>query len=496
MGAAAAEAFVQVLSLQHLTWMLVGVMVGMIVGVIPGLGGAVGMSLLIPFLFGMDPYNGMALLIGMAAVVQTTDTIPSVLLGIPGSSASQATVLDGYPMARQGKAGMALGAAFFVSMVGGLIGAASLAITITIIRPLVLSLNTTDLLMFSILGLSMVAVLARGSALRGIGAASLGLVLGSIGLAPQAAQFRFDFGSIYLLDGVPIVVVALGLFALPELVDLLAGGQSIAQGGQITGGRLEGVKEALRNKWLIVRSALLGTTIGILPGLGGSVVDWLSYGLARTTSKNNENFGKGDIRGVIAPESANNATTAGALVPTLMFGIPGSPSTAILLGGLTLLGVRAGPDMVGPQLPLTLSIIWTLAIANIFATVLCFGLTRQIAKIATIRPTRLVPFLLILMFVAAFQSSFSWGDIVAFLVIGALALVMKRFGWPRAPFLIGYILAPVTERHLFVSISRYEFEFLAFPRVILFIVLTILVIFFGSRNGKGAVNIETQEVER
>lgn len=496
MGAAAAEAFVQVLSLQHLTWMLVGVTVGMIVGVIPGLGGAVGMSLLIPFLFGMDPYDGMALLIGMAAVVQTTDTIPSVLLGIPGSSASQATVLDGYPMARQGKAGMALGAAFFVSMVGGLIGAASLALTITIIRPLVLSLNTTDLLMFSILGLSMVAVLARGSALRGLGAASLGLVLGSIGLAPQAAEFRFSFGSIYLLDGVPIVVVALGLFALPELVDLLAGGKSIAQGGQITGGRLEGVKEALRNKWLIVRSALLGTTIGILPGLGGSVVDWLSYGLARTTSKNNENFGKGDIRGVIAPESANNATTAGALVPTLMFGIPGSPSTAILLGGLMLLGVRAGPDMVGPQLPLTLSIIWTLAIANIFATILCFSLTRQIAKIATIRPTRLVPFLIILMFVAAFQSSFSWGDIIAFLVIGALALVMKRFGWPRAPFLIGYILAPVTERYLFVSISRYGFEFLRFPRVMFFIVLTLLVIFFGSRNAKGVTNIETQEVER
>lgn len=496
MGAAAAEAFVQVLSLQHLTWMLVGVTVGMIVGVIPGLGGAVGMSLLIPFLFGMDPYDGMALLIGMAAVVQTTDTIPSVLLGIPGSSASQATVLDGYPMARQGKAGMALGAAFFVSMVGGLIGAASLALTITIIRPLVLSLNTTDLLMFSILGLSMVAVLARGSALRGLGAASLGLVLGSIGLAPQAAEFRFSFGSIYLLDGVPIVVVALGLFALPELVDLLAGGKSIAQGGQITGGRLEGVKEALRNKWLIVRSALLGTTIGILPGLGGSVVDWLSYGLARTTSKNNENFGKGDIRGVIAPESANNATTAGALVPTLMFGIPGSPSTAILLGGLMLLGVRAGPDMVGPQLPLTLSIIWTLAIANIFATILCFSLTRQIAKISTIRPTRLVPFLIILMFVAAFQSSFSWGDIIAFLVIGALALVMKRFGWPRAPFLIGYILAPVTERYLFVSISRYGFEFLRFPRAMFFIVLTLLVIFFGSRNAKSVTNIETQEVER
>ena len=134
--------------------------------------------------------------------------------------------------------------------------------------------------------------------------------------------------------------------------------------------------------------------------------------------------------------------------------------------------------------------------ANIFATVLCFGLTRQIAKIATIRPTRLVPFLVILMFVAAFQSSFSWGDIFAFLVIGALALVMKRFGWPRAPFLIGYILAPVTERYLFVSISRYGFEFVRFPRVILFIVLTLLVIFFGSRNGKGAVNIETQEVKR
>lgn len=493
MGSAMAEAFLQVLQLQHLGWMLVGVSVGMVVGVIPGLGGAVGMSLLIPFLFGMDPFNGMAILIGMAAVVQTTDTIPSVLLGIPGSSASQATVLDGYPLARQGKAGMALGAAFTVSMIGGLIGAASLALTITIIRPIVLSLNTTDFLMFSVLGLSMVAVLARGSALRGLGAASLGLVLGSIGLAPQAAEFRYTFGSVYLLDGVPIVVVALGLFALPELVDLLASGKSIASGGQNISGRFDGVRAAFRNKWLITRSALLGTTIGALPGLGGSVVDWLAYGLARTTSRNNENFGKGDIRGVIAPESANNATTAGALVPTLMFGIPGSPSTAILLGGLMLLGVRAGPDMVGPQLPLTLSIIWTLAIANIFATLACFGLTRQIAKISTIRPTRLVPFLIIVMFVAAFQSSFSWGDIIAFLLIGALALVMKRFGWPRAPFLIGYILAPVTERYLFVSMSRYGFEFLTFPRVIVFLIITLLIIVFGSRGGSRTTNMETQE---
>lgn len=496
MGTALVEALAQVLTLHHLAWMLVGVSVGMVVGVIPGLGGAVGMSLLIPFLLGMDPFDGMAMLIGMAAVVQTTDTIPSVLLGIPGSSASQATVLDGYPMARQGKAGMALGAAYFVSMIGGLIGAASLAITITLVRPLVLALNSTDLLMFSILGLSMVAVLARGSALRGLGAASLGLVLGSIGLAPQAAQFRYTFDIVYLLDGVPLVVVALGLFAFPELVDLLAGGKSIAEEGRVTGGRLDGVREALRHKWLITRSALLGTTIGILPGLGGSVVDWLAYGLARTTEKNTENFGKGDIRGVIAPESANNATTAGALVPTLMFGIPGSPSTAILLGGLLLLGVRAGPDMVGPQLPLTLSIIWTLAIANIFATVLCFGLTTRIAKVATIRPTRLVPFMLIVMFVAAFQSSFSWGDIIAFLAIGALALIMKRFGWPRAPFLIGYILAPVTERYLFVSISRYSFDFLTFPRVIVFLALTFLVIVFGSRGGKGVANLETQEVDR
>jgi putative tricarboxylic transport membrane protein len=495
-GGAAAEALTQVLSISHLLWMLVGVGVGMVVGVVPGLGGAVGMSLLLPFLFGMDSYDGMALLVGMAAVVQTTDTIPSVLMGIPGSSASQATVLDGYPMSKKGLAGVALGAAFMASMMGGIIGAISLVVTVTAIRPIVLALNTTDLLMFSILGLSMVAVLARGSALRGLAAASIGLVLGSIGLAPQAAEIRYTFGAVYLIDGIPIILVALGLFAFPEMVDLLVGKKSIAGEGGVIGGRMEGLRAALRHRWLVLRSALLGTTIGILPGLGGSVVDWMAYGLARTTVKDSHTFGSGDVRGVIAPESANNALTAGALVPTLIFGIPGSPTTAILLAGLLLLGIQAGPDMVGVRLPLTLSVVWTLAVANIFATVLCFGLTKQIARISTIRPTRLVPFLYLVMIVAAYQASFAWGDVLVFIGLGLLSLVMKYIGWPRAPLLIGYILAPVTERYLFVSMSRYDLEWLFFPRVMIFGAITLLIIIFGARGGKGVKNIEFQGASR
>lgn len=475
----AIQALMIVLDPSRLMFMFIGIAIGLTIGLLPGLGGTVGMSILLPFVFGMDPYSGMALLIGMTAVVHTGDTFPSVLLGIPGSSGSQATIMDGYPLAQQGQASRALGAAFFCSMVGGVIGAIILFMTIPIVRPLVLAFGSPELFMLSLLGLSMVGILAGKYPLRGIAAGLFGLILGSVGSAPAVPEYRYTFDWIYLSNGIPLAVLALALFAFPVMVDLLAADRSISNVAKLTGSWYTGVKDALGNKILIVRSAILGSLTGFIPGLGGSVVDWISYGVAKQTVKNNENFGKGDIRGVIAPESANNAKEGGALIPTLLFGIPGSGTTAILLGGLTLLGLQAGPRLLTTELPLTLSIIWTLVLANIIGAIACIILTKPISKLCLIPAKSLVPFLLILLIIGAYQSTRHWGDIVLFLVIGLLGWLMKQLDWPRAPLLIGFVLATSSERYLWISMSRYGFEWLLKPGVVIIGIIIIFLIIAG-----------------
>jgi len=285
--------------------MLLGVVTGMLVGILPGLGGTVGMSLMLPFIFGMDAETAIPLLIGMAAVIHTADTFPSVLLGVPGSSGSQATIMDGYPLARKGEAARALAAAFFSSMFGGLIGAFTLLMILPIARPIVLAFGSPELFMLAVLGLSMVAILAGKRPLRGLISGMLGLLIGSIGAAPTAAVYRYTFDSLYLWSGIPLAVLALGLFALPEILNLLISGKSIAQDTEVqsmSGSWGRGFRDVIANKFLVIRSAMLGVIVGFIPGLGGAVVDWISYGVARQTVKNPEGFGTGDVRGVIAPE--------------------------------------------------------------------------------------------------------------------------------------------------------------------------------------------------
>jgi len=267
--------------------MLLGVIVGMLVGILPGLGGTVGMSLMLPFIFGMDAETAIPLLIGMTAVIHTADTFPSILLGVPGSSGSQATIMDGYPLARKGEAARALAAAFFSSMFGGLIGATTLLLILPIARPIVLAFGSPELFMLAVLGLSMVAILAGKRPLRGLISGMLGLLIGAMGAAPTAAVYRYTFGTLYLWSGIPLAVLALGLFALPEILNLLISGKSIAQEGtelQSMGRSwIQGFRDVIANKFLVIRSAVLGVVVGFIPGLGGAVVDWISYGVARPT---------------------------------------------------------------------------------------------------------------------------------------------------------------------------------------------------------------------
>jgi putative tricarboxylic transport membrane protein len=479
------SALQNLVSLEHVLHLALGVLLGLAVGIFPGLGGIAGLSLLIPFLYGMDSVSALAMLIGLVAVIPTSDTFTSVLMGIPGSSASQATILDGFPLAKKGEAARALAAAFSASLFGGLIGALILTGFVLAARPIILAFGSAELFMLAVLGLSMVGVLAGSSMAKGVAAAGLGLMLGSVGDAPATGEFRLVFGIYYLYDGIPLVVVGLGIFAFPEIIDLLRQERSIAKGASLGAGWLTGLRDMLRNWWLCLRCAGLGTMIGAIPGLGGSVVDWIAYGHVVQTSRDKSRFGTGDIRGVLAPESANNAKEGGGLMPTLLFGIPGSGSMAIFLGGMVLLGIQPGPSMVSTHLDLTYTIIWSLALANVLGAGLCLVLAQPIARLTTIRFTLLAPFMIMVISFAAFQATRDLHDLVFLFVIGLLGIFLKRFGWPRPAFLIGFVLAGQAETYLYQAVQFYGWGFLTRTGVMIIIAITIVSVWLGSRSRVG-----------
>lgn len=475
------SALSDILSLQHIGFMLGGVVLGLMVGVFPGLGGIAGLSMLMPFLYGLDTVSALALLIGLVAVIPTSDTFASVLMGIPGSSASQATVLDGFPLSKQGQAARALSAAFFSSLVGGVIGAAILTGFVLIARPLILAFSSAELFMLSIFGLSMVGVLAGRSLVKGLSACGLGLVIGSIGGAPATGEFRMVYEVGYLYDGVPLVIVGLGLFAVPEIVDLLRRDRAIASDGRLGSGWVEGIRDWGRNWWLSVRCSGLGAVIGSIPGLGGTVVDWIAYGHAVQSTKKDPKFGQGDIRGVIAPESANNAKEGGGLLPTLMFGIPGSGSMAIFLAGMVLLGIQPGPGMVSNDLDLTYTIIWSLALANVLGAGLCIALALPISRLTLIPFQFLAPFIIMVICFAAFQATRIFEDLFALLIFGMIGIYMRRFGWPRPALLIGFVLATQAETYLYQAVQFYGWDFLWRTGVLIIAGITVGSVMLGMR---------------
>jgi putative tricarboxylic transport membrane protein len=481
-------ALANVLSGAHVFYMLLGVGVGLIIGILPGLGGIAGMSILLPFVYGMDTVSALALLIGLLAVVPTGDTFSSILMGIPGSAASQATILDGFPMAKRGEAARALSAAFFSSMLGGLFGALVLTGFIVVARPIILAFSSAELFMLTVLGLGMVGVLSGSSSLKGLLSCALGLLLGMVGAAPTTGEWRLSLGIEYLVDGLPLVVVALGLFAIPEIIDLLRRQTAISQVAMLGRGWLRGIRDTVREWSVVLRCSGIGCLIGAMPGLGGSVADWMAYGHTVQLAKDKSQFGRGDVRGVLAPESANNAVSGGALVPTLLFGIPGSGSTAIFLGGMVLLGIQPGIMLVETQLDLVYTIIWTLAIANVVGAGLCFAASPFVARITTLPYAYVAPFMLMIIFFAAYQATSHWGDILALLTIGVLGLYMRRFGWPRPPLIVGFVLAPGAENYLYQAIQFHGWAWVLRPGVLIIAAITAASMWAGARYGRAEID--------
>lgn len=476
---AAIEAIGIILDPARFSFLFLGVIIGLVVGIIPGLGGLVGLSILLPFTYGLDPYAAIAMLLALSAVVATGDTIPAVLFGVPGTVGSAATVLDGYPMARKGEAGRAFGAAFSASLVGGLFGAGILFMSVPVLRPLVLLVGPPELFALCLFGISLVAMLSGANRLKGLAAACLGLLLATVGDDPYTATSRWTFGTLYLFDGIPLVPLALGMFAFPELADMMMRGGSISAERKRTrlNGQLQGIKDTFSNLGLVIRSSALGAGLGAIPGLGASIIDWIAYGLAAKTTKDaDKTFGKGDVRGVIASESSNNAKEGGSLIPTIAFGVPGTASMAILLGAFQIHGIVPGQAMLTDKLDLTYAMVWSIALANVIGAGICFLFANQLARLALVPVTILVPCVLAMTLLGAFQTGASVQDIYAVIGFGIFGMILKKFGWSRPAVVLGFVLGSLIERYLVISYSLAGTAFVLRPGVAIILVVTLLSI--------------------
>lgn len=474
--AAMGQAIDVLLQPKILFYIFLGTLIGTFLSAIPGVGGLLGIALLLPFTFSLSAHEAAAFLLGALAVLSTADTIPAILFGVPGTPTSMATVLDGYPMAQKGQAGRALGAAFTASILGGVIGALPLFFIVPIIIPVLMGATSPELLSVCILGLAMVAALSGGSMYKGLAAASIGILLAMIGQDGQTATLRWTFEELYLWNGVSILVVVLGIYAIPELADLAIQRRSIARYG-VSGspmrGAWQGVRDAFNNFWLVTRSSGISSAMGALPAIGPAVIPWIVYSYAASTTRGPSEFGRGDVRGVIASESSNNATVGGSLLPTVALGIPGSAPMALLLGAFLLHGVAPGPDMLTKNLDFTFMMVWTIPLANIIGGLLAFVFAVQLSRIVFARVSIIVPVMLAIVFVGTVQSERHWHDLTFLLAIGLLGWLMKRARWPRAPFILAFILAPLVERYYFISTRIHDWQWMLRPAVAVILLLTI-----------------------
>jgi TctA family transporter len=474
---AAVEGLLGILHWKAFLLMLVGIVISSTLVAMPGVGSKTAIALLLPFAFVLEKYEAIALIVSIWAVSNTANSITAIMFSVPGGGGSQATIMDGYPMAQRGEAARALGAAFTASAIGGIVGALVLLAAIPVVRPLVLLLGMPEFFMLVMMGVAMVGALSGKAPIKGIAVGALGLAISMIGIQSLTAVPRYTFGSIYLYDGIGLVPLTIGLFAIPELIYLASRGQSISSVplGNLREGRMQGIKDAFRHWWLVLRCSVVGVWVGIIPGLGSSVADWFAYGHARQTCKGaSESFGKGDVRGVIAVDAATNAKEGGSLIPTLAFGIPGSSTLALIFGGLLIVGVTPGKEILTTQLDVTFSIIWLLIIASVITSVLCLLFTRQLAMATMLRPSILVPSILAMAVLGSFANSNRFEDVLVMAGFGVIGYVLRAAGWPRPPLLLGVVLGPLAERFMWASYQVYGLGFLLRPGVLIIFVLLML----------------------
>ncbi len=465
------------MSPESLIFMVIGVCYGIVIGILPGLGGIVAMALLLPFTWGMDFAPAMGLLLGAHIATIWGSSVTSILFRVPGSAKSVALIFDGFPMTQRGEASRALGASAAAALLGGVIGAVFLAVSIPITRPVMMALGPAEFLMLALWGLTVLATFSDGSVLKGLAAAGLGLLTAFIGMDLVTATPRFTFDSVYLMDGVSFPVAMIGLFAIAEMMKLFATGGSLVERRVVEqkSSVWEGVRDAFQRWGLVFRSSLLGVWIGVLPGIGASVGGIAAYAQALRTSKNPETFGKGNVEGVIAPDATVGANEGGGLLPTLALGIPGGEGMAIVLIAFIGLGVVPGPKMLTDHMDLIFTLVWVIVLASIITSIIGLIISPYLARIPSLNNNIIIPLVLSVCVIGAYAARGQMSDVVVAGVFGAIGYLMDKYHYSRATFVIGMVLAVMIERNLHLSVSLYG-EWFILQRPVAAIMLILIVV--------------------
>ncbi len=475
---AVAHGIAYVLNLHMLPWIFLGVIIGLVVGILPGLGGAATLAILLPIVYSLDPAFALTFLIVLHAAVSQGGVVTSILFGVPGESVSVASMLDGYPLAKQGHAGRALGASQMASMLGAIFGGLLMASFIPIAKPIILAFGSPEIFMMAILGISFVSVLGRGSPIKAVIAGGLGVMLAFVGLHPGTGVLRYAGGIMHFWEGVQVVPVFMGLFAIPEVTDMMLRGESIAKVEQTSVGWKdvwEGCQDVFRHWTLMLRCSAIGTALGLVPGVGGVVSQFICYGHAKQISKEPQLFGLGNIEGVIAPESGNNAKEGGSLFAALAFGLPSGAAMVMILAALMVLGIKPGPEMITKHLDLFWTLIVSLIVGNVLASIMCLLAARPLARITFIKGTILVPIIILLVILGAYGVANHIYDVFLAFAFGGVGYLMKTYDYPRVTFTIGFVLGDYAERYFLVSFASLGPDFLLkSPIALVLLFLTIL----------------------
>jgi putative tricarboxylic transport membrane protein len=459
---------------------VISMFVAMIIGILPGLGGLACLSLLMPFIYTMDAPTALAFLVSVSGACDAGGYITSILVNVPGNPDSVATCWDGFPMTRRGEAQRAIGIASMASFMGGLFGVMILLAMIPVMRPLVLAFTPAEYFALVMVGILFIAGLVGKDITKGLIAGGFGLGLSFMGSDPMTGVPRFTFGTLYLWNGIDFGVLVIGIYAFAEMINMAVEGNPIATVEDAKGkgsqwlGQLQGVLDVIRRWKTLLQCSLMGTIIGLIPGLGASVANVATYGYAAKTSKHPELFGTGIPEGIIASECANNARWGGSIVPTLAFGIPGSSGMAFLLGAFLVFGIVPGKEMLTTRLDITFTLIWTYILTTGISCLAAMVFAGPFARIALIPAKIIVPVVIVIGLAGAYSVESRFSDVIIAGVFGIIGYYMLKHNYSRPVFIIGFVMGKLAERSFHLAKQMFGSDFVLRP-----FTLSILVLGFG-----------------
>jgi putative tricarboxylic transport membrane protein len=475
--------------LNNFIFMNIGMLVGIVFGAIPGLSGNLGIMLMLPMTFAMQPTSGILMLLAVYCGSQYGGSISSILIGTPGTGSAVATVFDGFPMAKQGKAKKALDMALIASTIGGLLSAVSLLFTAPFLSEVALKFAPPEYFALAIFGLSIIAGISGNSLPRGIFACLLGYVTAMVGIDTASGGARFVFGNIYLLKGLGLIPVMLGVFAIPLVFQSVLKREyeasydnvKMTQGRGLTG------QELKENTPCILKSSIIGIVVGAIPGAGAAIAAFIAYNEARRASKNPQNFGNGELSGVAAPEAANNGVTAASFIPLFTLGIPGSVAAAALIGAFTIHGMQVGPSLFKTQGPLLYAIMIGFFLLNIFMYLQGALLVKLFANIAKVPQIILLPIILLFCIAGAFSNANIVFDVYVMVAVGIIMYILRKFNVPYPPFILGMVLSPLVESNLKRALVMGDGSWTIFftrPLSLVILIVTVVFTWFSIRTNR------------